>query len=79
MSIKTEKQLTDEITAGQAKLISTPINLSSEIADVFVKKGYLAYYAMDNKLVPIFVLESDVRDADGKTTDGYLYLEAVRR
>lgn len=80
--LKNKKQVLDDIKNNRAILINGNFEISEKVNDIFIKNISIAYYAIEDKLIPIYVLEANVgtQGASGYTGGtGYLYIEAVDR
>jgi len=78
--LKNKKQVLEDIKNNKAILINGSFEIAEKINGIFIKTISLAYYAVDDKLIPIYILEGVVstQGISGYTSgNGYLFIEAV--
>ena len=66
-----------DIKDGKARLVDSDTPSDEKVVKATVLGGSLKYYAVNDKLVPIYVLESRIETINNNIGTGYLFLEAV--
>lgn len=63
----------------KAKLVNGTYPIGMPIQSINVKRAHLAYLSVENYLVPVYILEADVRVEGNRSGTGYLLLEAIKK
>ena len=78
VSIMSEKEVLDSLQNGDYILKHVNL-LTGEVSQIIAQKGYLSYYAVEDKLIPIIVIQADVISPDRERGFGFLYVKEVER
>lgn len=68
-----------QTTNTKAKLINGSYPIGTPIESINVVQARIAYLSVENYLVPVYILEANVRVAGNRSGTGYLLLEAIKR
>lgn len=63
----------------KAKLVNGTYPIGDPIESINIVRGHIAYLAVDNYIVPVYILEANVRVSGNRSGTGYLMLEAIKR
>ncbi len=63
----------------KAKLVNGDYPIGEPIESVNITSAHIAYLSVENYLVPVYILEANVRTAGNHFGTGYLLLEAIKK
>lgn len=77
LPIKAQEQIEQEIKEQKPIIVNTEILMGVDLLKTTIREASLGYYAVNDKLIPVYIMKGITSSDEGDTGESLLILEAV--